>query len=167
MRQIAAAEATPPPVRPPPGEEPAMLIPEELMSPMPPGLGHDGSNDTARVELRGVPAAEALDAWLAACDQPRLEAGRVPIAAALGRVTSAPVQALRSSPGFPAAAMDGIAVSAADTLGACPDRPVRLAAGRFDVVDTGDPLPAGRDAIVVREQVARDDDVATLTATAS
>src|SRR4051794_338952 len=167
MRQIAAAESSPPPVSARPDEETAMLIPEELMSPMPPGLGHDGSNDTARVELRGVPAAEALDAWLAACDHPRLETERVPIAAALGRVTSAPVQALRSSPGFPAAAMDGIAVSAADTLGACPDRPVRLSAGSFDVVDTGDPLPAGRDAIVVRERVARHGDAAMLTAAAS
>ncbi|MEA2383282.1 MAG: molybdopterin molybdotransferase [Solirubrobacteraceae bacterium] len=126
-----------------------------------------GERDVAGAALRGVPAAEALDAWLEACGDPRLGSERVPIVAALGRVTAAPVKALCSSPAFPAAAMDGIAVSAADTAGAGPDRPVGLGAARFDVVDTGDPLPAGRDAVIVREQVALEDDVAMVAAVAS
>lgn len=49
--------------------------------------------------------------------------------------------------------MDGIAVRAGDVAGASPDAPVRLAHGAFDVVDTGDPLPPGRDAIVMREHL--------------
>jgi putative molybdopterin biosynthesis protein len=58
--------------------------------------------------------------------------------------------------------MDGIAVRAADTAGAAPDRPLRLDGTRFDLVDTGDPLPAGRDAVVMRERVAFEDGVATI-----
>jgi putative molybdopterin biosynthesis protein len=121
----------------------------------------------AASELRGVPPAQALDAWLEACGRPRLESERVPIAAALGRVTAEPVWALRSSPAFPAAAMDGIAVRAADTADAGPDRPVCLSAGQFDVVDTGDPLPDGRDAVVVRERIELEPGAATLAAAAS
>jgi putative molybdopterin biosynthesis protein len=107
----------------------------------------------AAPELRGVPPGEAVEAWLDACGRALLATERVPLEAALGRVLAEPVWALRSSPAFAAAAMDGIAVLAADTAGAAPDRPLRLAPDRFDVVDTGDPLPAGRDAVVMRERV--------------
>jgi putative molybdopterin biosynthesis protein len=47
--------------------------------------------------------------------------------------------------------MDGIAVRAADTVGAAETTPVLL--DDFAVVDTGDPLPAGYDAVVMREDV--------------
>ena len=70
---------------------------------------------------------------------------------ALGRVTAAPVWALRSSPAYDASAMDGIAVRAADTLGATETSPRSLPA--HAVVDTGDPLPEGFDAVVMREHV--------------
>ena len=73
------------------------------------------------------------------------------LADALGRVTAAPVWALRSSPAFDASAMDGIAVRSADTLGARETSPRSLPA--HAVVDTGDPLPEGFDAVVMREQV--------------
>jgi putative molybdopterin biosynthesis protein len=49
--------------------------------------------------------------------------------------------------------MDGIAVCAAATVGASETAPLRLAPDAYDVVDTGDPLPAARDAVVMREQV--------------
>lgn len=49
--------------------------------------------------------------------------------------------------------MDGIAVRAGDVERASPAAPIRLAPGGFDVVDTGDPLPPGRDAIVMREHL--------------
>jgi putative molybdopterin biosynthesis protein len=91
----------------------------------------------------------------------------MPVAEALGRVTAEPVWALRSSPTFPAAAMDGIAVRAADTAGAAPGRPVCLAAGAFDVVDTGNPLHPCRDAVVMRERVHLEDGVAEVEAEAS
>jgi len=107
--------------------------------------------------LRDVPAAHALDAWRAAREAggcpARLPAGRVPLAQATGRVTAEPVWASRSSPPFDAAGMDGIAVRAADTLGASETTPVHLEPGSYDVVDTGDPMPDGRDAVVMREHV--------------
>ncbi|MGH3979913.1 MAG: molybdopterin biosynthesis protein, partial [Pseudonocardiaceae bacterium] len=81
----------------------------------------------------------------------RVGTERVGLAEAIGRVTAEPVWARRSSPAFDAAGMDGVAVRAADTVGAAETTPVTLP--DFDVVDTGDPLPEGRDAVVMREHV--------------
>ena len=110
--------------------------------------------------IRDVPAAQALEAWRAAREaagcQERLPAIDVPIAEAAGFVTAAPVWATRSSPPFDSAGMDGIAVRAADTLGASETTPVLLEPGDYDVVDTGDPMPPGRDAVVMREHVHYD-----------
>jgi putative molybdopterin biosynthesis protein len=103
------------------------------------------------VFIRDVPADEALAAWLGALEGRRLDAVELPLADALGRVTAAPVWALRSSPAYDAAAMDGIAVRAADTLGATETAARPLP--HFAVVDTGDPLPEGFDAVVMREQL--------------
>jgi putative molybdopterin biosynthesis protein len=80
---------------------------------------------------------------------------RLPVADAVGRVTAEPVWALRSSPAFDSAGMDGIAVRAAETVGAGETTPVLLAADQFEAVDTGDPLPQGFDAVVMREHVHR------------
>src|SRR6266849_10899351 len=107
--------------------------------------------------IRDVPAARAQQAWrdareAAGCPE-RLAAVTVPVAEAAGLVTAAPVWAVRSSPPFDAAGMDGIAVRAADTLGASETTPVHLPADAYDVVDTGDPMPDGRDAVVMREHV--------------
>jgi putative molybdopterin biosynthesis protein len=111
--------------------------------------------------IRDVPAEQALAAWRAAreaagCPQ-RLPAVRVPVAEALGLVTAEPVWAVRSSPPFDAAGMDGIAVRSAGTLGASQTTPLWLAPGDYDVVDTGDPMPDGRDAVVMREHVHYDE----------
>ena len=103
------------------------------------------------------PAAEALAAWEEACAAAgcpeRVEAVTAPLDQAVGRVTAEPVWATRSSPPFDAAAMDGIAVRAADTVGAGETSPVVLAGGSFEVVDTGDPIPGDFDAVVMREEV--------------
>jgi molybdopterin molybdotransferase/putative molybdopterin biosynthesis protein len=112
--------------------------------------------------IRDVPAAQALGAWRAAlraagCPE-RLPAVTVPVTEAAGLVTAAPVWAVRSSPPFDAAGMDGIAVRAADTTTAGETTPVWLEAGAYDVVDTGDPMPDGRDAVVMREHVHYDAD---------
>jgi putative molybdopterin biosynthesis protein len=107
--------------------------------------------------IRDVPAARALDAWRSARDAAgcpaRLPTVRVRVEDAAGLVTAEPVWATRSSPPFDAAGMDGIAVRAADTLGASETTPVYLRPGDYDVVDTGDPMPDGRDAVVMREHV--------------
>jgi putative molybdopterin biosynthesis protein len=118
--------------------------------------------------IRDVPAAQAYQAWRAAreaagCPE-RLPATEVPLAEAAGLVTAAPVWATRSSPPFDAAGMDGIAVQAAGTIGAGETTAVYLAPEAYDVVDTGDPMPAGRDAVVMREYVHYDADRAELRA---
>jgi molybdopterin molybdotransferase/putative molybdopterin biosynthesis protein len=110
--------------------------------------------------IHDVPAAAALAAWRAACEAAgcpkRVDPVRLDLADAVGRVTAAPVWAARSSPSFDASAMDGIAVRAADTVGASESTPVHIEPGAYVVVDTGDPLPDGFDAVVMREQVHYD-----------
>jgi putative molybdopterin biosynthesis protein len=84
---------------------------------------------------------------------------RVTLAEARDRVTAAPVWAALSSPHYHAAAMDGIAVRAADTIGATEAAPRRLALGaEARWVDTGDPLPPQTDAVIMAEHVQAVDD---------
>ncbi len=83
---------------------------------------------------------------------------------AIGRVTAEPIWATRSSPPFDAAAMDGIAVRSGDTVGAGESTPLWLEGGSFVVVDTGDPMPDGFDAVVMREDVHMADGRAELRA---
>ncbi|MBM3946628.1 MAG: molybdopterin biosynthesis protein, partial [SAR202 cluster bacterium] len=68
----------------------------------------------------------------------------------------------RSSPHYHAAAMDGIAVRAEETVGATETSPVRLRhETQFHRVDTGDPVPLGFNAVVMAEHV-HDADGATV-----
>jgi putative molybdopterin biosynthesis protein len=81
-------------------------------------------------------------------------AERVPLSEALGRITAEAVWAQLSSPHYHAAAMDGVAVRAADTAGATETIPRRLKIGEQAIwVDTGDPLPSGTDAVIMAEHV--------------
>ncbi len=114
--------------------------------------------------LSDIPAAEALASWLSAVPG-RVEAVDLELEQALGRVTAAPVWALRSSPAFDAAAMDGIALRAADTFGATETAPRRI--DRFVLVDTGDALPEECDAVVMREQLHWEDGVPEVRAAAA
>ena len=111
--------------------------------------------------IRDVPGAEALIAWRSACAAAgcpdRVESVRLGLHEAIGRVTAEPVWATRSSPSFDAAAMDGIALRAEATVGASESTPVFVEPGAFEFVDTGDPLPEGFDAVVMREHVHHDD----------
>jgi putative molybdopterin biosynthesis protein len=85
---------------------------------------------------------------------PALPAERAPLAEALGRITAAPIWARLSSPHYHAAAMDGVAVRAADTFGASETSPRRIALGRYARwVDTGDPLPPEADAVIMAEHI--------------
>src|ERR1700742_125743 len=107
--------------------------------------------------LHDVPLARALEEGArcraAAGCPPRLATVVVALEDAVGRVTAAPIWATRSSPPFDSAAMDGIALLAADTRGASETSPLLVAPDRFVLVDTGDPLPDGCDAVVMREHV--------------
>jgi putative molybdopterin biosynthesis protein len=96
----------------------------------------------------------AVAQWIAACRASwPIGSEVVALDDALGRVAADPVHARRSSPGFPAAAMDGIAVRAADVVG---PGPPTVRDGEFAVVDTGDPVPPPFDAVVRREDLERD-----------
>jgi putative molybdopterin biosynthesis protein len=85
----------------------------------------------------------------------------VPVEASLGRITAAPVAARLSVPHYHGAAMDGIAIRASDTFGASETRPVELTlaprepppARSFAYIDTGQPLPAWANAVVMIEHV--------------
>jgi putative molybdopterin biosynthesis protein len=73
---------------------------------------------------------------------------------AVGRVLAEPVFARLSSPNFHAAAMDGIAVSAASTFGASQTRPKTLTVGKDAVyLNTGHVMPEDTDAVIMIEHV--------------
>ena len=82
----------------------------------------------------------------------------VPLDRANGRVTAEPVWAERSSPHYDAAAMDGVAVRASDTVGASETSPLRLSVGDQALwVDTGDQMPRDADAVIMVEDVQETD----------
>jgi putative molybdopterin biosynthesis protein len=118
--------------------------------------------------LHDVPLDRAREQWRACCEgagcPERIDSVRIGLADAAGRVTAEPIWATRSSPPFDCAAMDGIAVRAGDTVGAGETTPLRLAAGAFATVDTGDPLPLEFDSVVMREEVHFVDGAAELRA---
>ncbi len=110
------------------------------------------------VYLEDIGLEEAMTRWeraltAAGLDQP-LPGEWTPLAQALGRVTAEPVWALNSAPHYHAAAMDGYAVRAADTVGALETAPRRLTVpDQARPVDTGHAIPPGFDAVVMIEQV--------------
>lgn len=100
--------------------------------------------------------AEARELFLSASNlQPVGE--RVAVEESLGRILFEPIFARLSVPHYCAAAMDGIAVRAVDTFGASEAQPRRLSRNAeqegFAYVDTGQPLPAWANAVVMIEQV--------------
>jgi putative molybdopterin biosynthesis protein len=125
------------------------------------------------VYLHDISLDEAYRAFFGALEEagwaPPLPGEPVPLAEALGRVLAEPVWALTSSPHYYAAAMDGIAVRAADTVGASESNPVRLRLGtEAQWVDTGDPLPPDANAVIMLEHLQRvgDDEVEIMGAVA-
>ena len=105
--------------------------------------------------LSNVPLEEAVAGFLDALTERGMALGfeTVPVAEALGRITAEPLYAAISAPHYHACAMDGIALAAAVTFGATATTPVEVAAADYVVVDTGDPLPEGCDAVVMVEDV--------------
>ena len=85
---------------------------------------------------------------------------------ALGWIAAEAVQAAADTPRFACSAMDGYAVRSADTAGAAPSRPVRLALagdipaearpaalppGMAAPISTGAPIPEGADSVAIEE----------------
>lgn len=82
----------------------------------------------------------------------------IPASFSLGRITSKACYAKICSPHYNASSMDGIAVLSKDTFGATEREPKRLSSSDFVPVDTGDPLPEGKDAVIMVEDVIFSDD---------
>ena len=123
-----------------------------------------------------LPLDEARGVVLTGCTVGHPRA--VPLADALGLVTSVDIDAAEAVPPFDNTAMDGFAVRAADTTGASADTPARLSivgtlaagaapdltvgSGEAVRIMTGAPLPAGADAVVMVERTTVTDDGATV-----
>jgi putative molybdopterin biosynthesis protein len=106
------------------------------------------------IYLKMKTLAEAREIWEGRTGGLRTAEEQVKAAESVGRVTSRPITAMRSVPHYHGAAMDGYAVRARDTFGASDTTPVRLRAGESaHAVDTGAPLPAGTDAVIMIEHV--------------
>ncbi|MFZ5426565.1 MAG: molybdopterin biosynthesis protein [Thermodesulfobacteriota bacterium] len=116
-------------------------------------------NVKRNIYLRTVPIPEALALTKAALDRKALvKLEKVPTEDSLGRVTARPVMARLSSPTYHCAAMDGIAVKGESTFAAREGSPVTLTpGGGFAMVNTGQPLPPGFDAVAMIEHVVFDD----------
>ena len=107
---------------------------------------HDVPLEDARARFERALAEYGVDARGNVAESVRLDD-------ALDRVTARATIARLSSPHYHACAMDGIAVVAARTVGALETAPLVLGAADAVVVDTGDPLPDGFDAVIPIEQV--------------
>ena len=106
---------------------------------------------------------EARELWFSRiaelCPDAALGEEGAPLQQALRRVLSRPVEALRSSPAFHGAAMDGVAVKAEATFTASARRPLRLEVGREAFwINTGHPLPAGTNAVIKVEDLNLEDE---------
>ncbi len=82
----------------------------------------------------------------------------IPVWDACGRVTAHAVYAHICAPHYAASAMDGVAVRARDTFGATETTPVTLNPGQFVVLDTGDPIPENCDAVIMVEDIVKNED---------
>jgi len=109
------------------------------------------------IYLEDIPLDEARAAFTAALQsvnlwQP-LGAEMIPAAEANGRVTAQAIFAKLSSPHYHASAMDGCAVRAQDTVGATETHPLQLplVEGAAQPVNTGHPLPAWANAVIMIE----------------
>ena len=114
--------------------------------------------------LTNVPLAKAREEYLSLLESygfgPQSET--IPVWDACGRITAQAVYAHICAPHYAASAMDGVAVNAKDTFGATETTPITLNASQFTVLDTGDPIPDGCDAVIMVEDIVKNAD-ATIT----
>ena len=110
--------------------------------------------------LTNVPLDKAREEYLAMLEShgygPKTEV--IPVWDACGRITAHAVYAHICAPHYAASAMDGVAVNARDTFGATETTPVTLQPGQFTVLDTGDPIPDGCDAVIMVEDIVKNED---------
>lgn len=110
--------------------------------------------------LTNVPLEQARREYLELLEhqgfEPRTQV--IPVYKSCGRVTAEAVYAHICAPHYTASAMDGVAVCARDTFGATETTPVTLHPEQFTVLDTGDPVPEGRDAVIMVEDLVKNED---------
>ena len=108
---------------------------------------------TRNVYISNIPVEEALKLYKDALAYP-LKTEKISVGEALFRTTCEAVFATISSPHYHGAAMDGIAVMAASTYGACEKTPKCLTLGEhFEYINTGNPMPEGTDAVIMIEDI--------------
>ena len=110
--------------------------------------------------LTNVPLQKAREDYLAMLEEKGFchKTEKIPVWDACGRVTAGAVYAHICAPHYAASAMDGVAVNAKDTFGATETTPITLNAGQFTVLDTGDPIPENCDAVIMVEDIVKNDD---------
>ena len=110
--------------------------------------------------LTNIPLAKAREDYLNLLVShgygPKTE--KIPVWDACGRITAHAVYAHICAPHYAASAMDGVAVSARDTFGATETTPITLDPGQFIVLDTGDPIPENCDAVIMVEDIVKNED---------
>lgn len=121
--------------------------------------------------LQNTPVEEAKKIYLEAI-QPlvAVRPEKIPVTDALNRVTISAVYAKYCSPLFNAAAMDGIAVISQRTQKATERSPVVLKRNEdFQMIDTGDPVCAPYDAVIMAEELIYTDtqEIVKITQSAS
>ena len=110
--------------------------------------------------LTNVPLQQAQAEYLKLLEEhgfgPKTEV--IAVDDACGRVAARAVYAHICAPHYAASAMDGVAVNARDTFGATETTPVVLQPEQYIVLDTGDPIPEGMDAVIMVEDIVKNDD---------
>ncbi len=110
--------------------------------------------------LTNIPLEKAREDYLNLLNShgfgPRTEV--IPVWDACGRVTAQAVYAHICAPHYAASAMDGVAVSAKDTFGATETTPITLNREQYIVLDTGDPIPDNCDAVIMVEDIVKNED---------
>jgi putative molybdopterin biosynthesis protein len=109
--------------------------------------------------LSNIPLNEARSQFLETLKSNRLhsEIETIKTVDANHRITAQAVYAHISAPHYNSCAMDGIALDASLTFGATDTLPITLRPDQFRWVNTGDPLPADCDCVVMVEDVIEAD----------
>ena len=103
--------------------------------------------------LNNLSLEEAKKIFTEACKNFQPDTEIIKTVDSFGRFTSEAVYAHISAPHYLASAMDGVAVKAKETFGASDVNPIILNQNQYTVVDTGDPIPEGADAVIMIEDV--------------
>ncbi len=108
------------------------------------------------VYIQNTPLDQAIDIFMGQLEKRgyfQIETETIDVLGSINRILGSAASARRSSPHYPASAMDGIAVKALDTFGANESNPVILDKNQYIEVDTGEYVPRSFDAVIMIEDV--------------